>query len=563
MSGDSNSNDAVPSIWTTGTTEGFKTGSWRTALPRHIDAPSPCHAACPVNGDIALWIGRARARDLRGAWEILTRHNPFPAVAGRICHHPCEAACNRAGFDGSLAICRLERHVGDRALAEGWAFTPIEASRRERIAVVGGGPSGLSAAFHLRRRGYAVTLFESRPQLGGLMRYGIPSYRLARSVLDGEIARIVALGIDVRCGVAMDTPEDFERLRAGFDAVYLAIGARCQKRLPRLDYTRPWVMDGADYLDQANAGAPPALGARVVVIGGGSAALDAARSARRAGHAVTILALESEAQMPAQREEVAEALEEGVALCAGAMLTGAVDMGDAGLSLRCVRVRFEAGSARGQFTVTPVAGSEFALAADAIVTSIGQDPDLAPLAPALAADGALLKTDRRLATSLDRVYAGGDVASMARFVTEAIGMGQRAASEIDRALRGSAQGADEDSADAGSESSAEPVVALAAINTFYYPGQARAAEQRLEIAQRLASDTEVQIGFDLEQALAETQRCFSCGTCIGCDNCVHYCPDLAVRREAGGYVVLTDYCKGCGLCVKECPTGAMKMVEER
>jgi len=549
-----NAQDAVPSIWTTGTTEVFKTGTWRAALPQHIHAPSPCHAACPVNGDIAEWIGRARARDFHGAWEILTRHNPFPAVAGRICHHPCEAACNRAGYDGSLAICRLERHVGDRALAENWAFAPAEASREERIAVVGGGPSGLSAAFHLRRRGYAVTLFESRPELGGLMRYGIPSYRLARSVLDGEIARILALGIDARCGESMETPEDFDRLRSGFDAVYLAIGARCQKRLPRLDYTQSWVMDGADYLARANAGAAPALGKRVVVIGGGSAAIDVARSARRAGHEVTILALESVSQMPAQREEVIEAMEEGVALVDGAMLTEVFDGGSAGLVLSCVRVRFEGGATRGQFTVTPVADSEFALEADAIVPSIGQDPDLAPLSAMLEADGAVLKADQHQATSVERVYAGGDVSSMARFVTEAIGMGKRAAREIDRVLRGNSQGAD--------DADAEPVVELAAVNTFYYPRQARAVEQRLPAAQRLGSDAEVQIGFDLEQALAETERCFSCGTCIECDHCVHCCPDLAVKREAGGYVVLTDYCKGCGICVKECPTGSMRMIEE-
>lgn len=546
-----NARDPAPTTWTTGTTEVFMTGTWRSALARHIQAPSPCHVACPMNGDIAEWIGRARARDFRGAWEILTRHNPFPAVAGRICHHPCEAACNRTGYDQPLAICRLERFVGDQALAEGWAFAPVETSRKERIAVVGGGPSGLSAAFQLRRRGYAVTLLESRAELGGLMRYGIPSYRLARSVLDGEIARIVALGIDVRCGEAMGTSADFERLRREFDAVYLAIGAGRQKRLPRLDYTQPWVMDGADYL--ARASAAPALGKRVVVIGGGSAAIDVARTALRAGHEVAILALESVAQLPAQREEVAEALEEGVRLVDGAMLTEAFDAGSAGLVLKCLRVQFEAGAKKGQFNVTPIAGSEFTLDADAIVPSIGQDPDLAALSVVLETDGALLKADRQQATSVERVYAGGDVTSMARFVTEAIGMGKRAAQAIDRALRRSAP-------DAGDT---EAVVALGSINTFYYPRQARAAEQRLDVAQRLASDCEVQIGFDLERALAETERCFSCGTCIYCDNCVIYCPDMAVQRANGGYVVLTDYCKGCGLCVKECPTGSMKMVEER
>lgn len=548
----------VPTTWTTGTTEVFKTGTWRTALPQHIEAPSPCHAACPVNGDIAEWIGRARERDFRGAWEILTRHNPFPAVAGRICHHPCEAACNRAGFDGSLAICRLERYVGDHALAERLAFAPVQSTRRERIAIVGGGPSGLSAAFHLRRRGYAVTVFESRPELGGLMRYGIPSYRLARSVLDGEIARIVALGIDVRCGEALTTRADFERLREEFDAVYLSIGARCQKRLPRLDYTRPWVMDGADYLAQANTGSPPALGRRVVVIGGGSAAIDVARSARRAGHDVTILALESVLQMPAQREEIGEALEEGIRLFDGAMLTAVVENERGGLTLTCVRVRFETGAQRGQFTVTPVAGSEFSLESDAIVPSIGQDPDLAPVQGMLDSDGALLKVDGRQAASLERVYAGGDVASMARFVTEAIAMGKRAAREIDLALGGGTEVATDLSG-----KKTEPIVNLAAINTHYYPKQARTVERRVDVAQRLETAAEVQIGFDLEQALAETERCFSCGTCILCDNCVHYCPDLAVKREAGGYVVLSDYCKGCGVCVKECPTGSMKMTEEQ
>jgi NADPH-dependent glutamate synthase beta subunit-like oxidoreductase len=541
-----------PPIWTTGTTEVFKTGTWRSALPRHIRAPSPCHAACPVNGDIAEWIGRARERDFRGAFDILTRHNPFPAVAGRICHHPCEAACNRAQVDGALAICRLERFVGDRALAEGWAFAPVEAAREERVAIVGGGPSGLSAAFHLRRRGYAVTLLESRDELGGLMRYGIPSYRLARDVLDAEIARILALGVEVRTGEPLATPADLARLRGEFDAAYLAIGAACQKRLPALDYAAPWAMDGAEYLARWNAGAPPLLGRRIAVIGGGSAALDVARSARRAGHEVTILALETAAQLPAQREEVAEALEEGIALSDGTMLTAAAPGPAGGLTLECVRVRFEPGPVRGRFTVTRIEGSAFALEADAVVTAIGQDPDLAALAGALPVDGALLAVDDRQATGVPGVFAGGDAASMARFVTEAIGMGKRAALEIDRLLSGVA----------GGDAPVEPVVPLAAINTHYHEPRARAPERRAPMVRRLAGAAEVQLGLEIEQALAESERCFSCGTCIHCDNCVTYCPDLAVRREGDGYVVLTDYCKGCGVCVRECPTGSMAMQDE-
>jgi NADPH-dependent glutamate synthase beta subunit-like oxidoreductase len=543
-------NGPIPPIWTTGSTEVFKTGSWRAALPQHIRAPSPCHAACPVNGDIAEWIGLARAGDTRGAWEVLTRHNPFPAIAGRICHHPCETACNRAGFDQPLAICGLERFVGDTALAEGWSFAPPAQERGERIAIVGGGPSGLSAAFQLRRRGYRVTLFEAQPALGGLMRYGIPPYRLARAVLDGEIARIVALGVEVRCGEPLATEEDLQRLRDEYDAVFLATGARRQKRLPQLDDAQPWVMDGAAYLAQSSLGAPPALGRRVVVIGGGSAAFDVARSARRGGHEVTIVALEGTKQLPAQREEIEEALEEGVTLVTGSMLTAARPMAD-GIRLHLVRVRFEPGAQRGRFTVTPLADSDFALMADAVVPSIGQDPDLSALG-LLAADGNLLRVDATQATSAERVYAGGDLASMARFVTEAIGMGKRAAWQIDRVLRG-----------AGAEAAdGEPLVPLAAIATAYYDRQQRAEAARLEPPQRLAGDAEVQLGFDVDAALAEAARCFSCGTCVLCDNCVNVCPDLAVRREGAGYVVLGDYCKGCGLCVRECPTGSMKMVEE-
>ncbi|HEY5635155.1 MAG TPA: NAD(P)-binding protein [Burkholderiaceae bacterium] len=554
-----------PTTWTTGSTEAIRTGTWRAFLPRYVSAPSPCHAACPVSGDIAQWIGLARERDFRGAWETLTINNPFPSIAGRICHHPCETACNRAGFDESLAICKLERHVGDVALAQGWSFAAPAAERAERVAVIGGGPSGLSAAFQLRRLGYQVTLFESMPRLGGLMRYGIPAYRLSRDVLDGEIARIVAMGVEVRCNAAVDDEASLARVRASHDAVYVAVGARRQKRLPQLDPGEPWVVDGARYLAQANDEAAPKLGRRVVVIGGGSAAMDAARSALRAGHEVTVLSLERRSQMPAHADEVDEAIEEGIALCDGAMLERARAANGA-VSLECVRVNFVAGAERGQFRVEPIEQSAFTIEADAIITSIGQDPDLAPYPEAFGRSGALLGVNARLATSVERVYAGGDVASMDRFVTEAVGMGKRAALSIHRELSGAA------GATLGPASTRESppelfadidrLVGLERIATAYYPPAERAPSRRIDLERRVTTDAEVQLGFDLDQALAETTRCFSCGNCIRCDNCFQYCPDLAIRRVPGGYEVLTDYCKGCGVCVRECPTGSMEMVEE-
>ena len=554
---------AIPPIWTTGTTASIRTGTWRAALPRHVQAPSPCHQACPVGGDIAEWIGLARARDFRGAWDVLTRHNPFPAIAGRICHRPCESACNRAGYDEPLAIGCLERFVGDVAIARGYAFAAPALERRERVAVIGGGPSGLSAAFQLRRLGYRVTLIESRGALGGLMRHGIPSYRLARDVLDAEIARVIAMGVEVRLNEAVATPEAWASLRDAHDAVYVATGAQRPRRVPALDYRKPWVVDGAAWLEAANAGAPPALGRRLVVVGGGSAALDVARSARRAGHDVTILALEPRERMPAQREEVDEALEEGIALRDGAMLVRAQTRRGA-VRLECARVRFEQ-RARGEpFTVTPVEGGMFALVADAIVTSIGQDPDLAAL-EGLPANGALAAIDHAQATGAERTWAGGDVASLARFVTEAIGQGRRAAFAIDAALReraGDARGPMPVHTARTGASVRDGAVALAAIATHAHPRASRPAMRRRDPTERVDAGDEVQLGLDVADALAESVRCFSCGTCVGCDGCVVVCPDLAVERVDGGYRVLGDYCKGCGLCVAECPAGAMDMVEE-
>ncbi len=549
---------AVRPTWTTGTTAVIKTGTWRAALPQHRYAPSPCHAACPLHGDIAEWIGQARAGDFAAAWQTLSRHNPFPAVIGRICHHPCEAACNRVDVDGALSICKLERFVGDLALDGGWAYPAPAEGQAQRVAIVGAGPAGLSAAYQLRRRGYGVTVFEAQPEPGGLMRDGIPGYRLARAVLDAEIARLLALGVELRCGQTLDRPA-LQALRDEYDAVLLAFGARRSKRLPQLDYGQPWVVDGADYLastNLGNRGEPPALGPRVLVVGGGSAALDAARSARRAGHAVTILSLEAEAEMPAQREEVIEALEEGIVLADGAQLLAAKP-GPGGLRLDCQRVRLQRGEARGAFTVEALADSGFQLEADAIIVSIGQDPDLSPLTPDFASAGPLLAMDAEGATSVTRVWAAGDLASGARFVSEAIAMGERAALSIVRSLRT----ADGQGVEAAAEA-LQTTVPLADINRHYHPPAARAAAPQLGVEQRLAQGSEVQQGLSMVQALGEAARCYSCGTCTHCDNCVSYCPDLAVLRQGEGYVVLGDYCKGCGLCVRECPTGSMTMLEE-
>ena len=538
-----------PTAWTTGTTEVFKTGTWRAALPLHLARPSPCHQACPVNGHIAEWIGHARTGDLRRAWEVLTLNNPLPAVAGRICHHPCETSCNRAGYDEAVSVCRLERAVGDAAIAAGWSYAPPATEYEGHVAVVGGGPSGLSAAYQLRRRGWRVSLYESRSRLGGLLRYGIPPYRLPRRVLNAEIERIVAMGVNVHHGFVLASPQDLEQLRADHDMVYLAMGAGRPKSLPQLPAQAPWLMQGTDYLARCAEDEAPQLGERVVVIGGGSSAMDVARSARRNGCTVTIVSLESRTALPAQREEVQEALEEGVLLCDGAMLRAIT--GEGPLRLECVRVRFEPGTAGTPPRIEPTGSGSFTLAADAVLTAIGQDAELSPFPPT-AVGGGLLQVDPRQATVVPGVWAGGDLASMARFFSEAVGMGKRAAIDIDRALRGGER----------TDAASAPATRLDEIATWYHPKRQRPEQDRLPVAQRLANSDEVQLALSPEQVQAEAARCFSCGTCTSCDNCFQFCPDLAITHGEAGYAVLADYCKGCGLCVRECPTGSMVMQEE-
>jgi NADPH-dependent glutamate synthase beta subunit-like oxidoreductase/Pyruvate/2-oxoacid:ferredoxin oxidoreductase delta subunit len=546
-------NQPVRAIWTTESTEVIKTGSWRVALPAYVNPPAPCHNACPVDGNIAVWIQFVEKKAYQDAWLTLIENNPLPAVTGRICHRPCEDSCNRAQLDEPIAIRCLERFVGDMALDKGWAIPDIDISKKETIAIVGGGPAGLAAAFHLRRMGYAVTLFEAQPQFGGVLRYGIPSYRLPKDILDAEIQRILALGIDVRTNTRISSQADFEKLRSEFAAVFIATGATVPKRLPQLDYSQPWVIESANYLEQTNVGEQPQSGERVVVIGGGSAAMDVARTARRHGKEVTVLCLEAEPEMPAQRDEVLEAKDEGITLIDGVMLQSVKDRAPGNLQLACIRVNFEAGAERGEFEVTPIPGTEFNVDADTIVPAIGQDPDTTSLQELLHVEVGLVQVDEQCETSLGGVFAGGDLVTMERFVTVAFGFGKQAAIEIDRNLRSETK---------GRELPSLPNVPIDVINTHYHPQASRAKQRLVSAAERQTSFDEVELALPGGEVLAESQRCFSCGNCTFCDNCFYYCPDMAINRQNGGYSVNDDYCKGCGLCVRECPTGAIVMRQE-
>ncbi len=543
-------------LWSDRDSSARLTGTWRSALPAYVSPPSPCHQACPVHGEIASWIHQFAQKQTREAWLTLMENNPLPAVIGRICHHPCQEFCNRTQHDETVGICSLERFIGDRALSEGWQIVPPSTQRPEHVAIVGGGPAGLSAAYQLLRRGYRVTLYDAGAALGGLMRHGIPDYRLNKAVLEAEIQRIVDLGLEVHLNRRISGPRQLRALARKFNAVFLATGASSARHLPMLDYAAPYVIDSADFLAAVNAGKPTGAGKRVLVIGGGSAAMDVARSARRLDRGVSVLALESAEQLPAQRTEVTEAFEEGVHILTEAMMTS-VAAGDAlgrdGVEISCTKVLFTPAHGSVEATITPVEGSEFVLRADTIIPAIGQQVDTGCWGDLLAAEDGLIGVGPELMTSHEGIYAGGDLVSMDRFVSAAIGMGKEAALAVHARF---------DKAAARGRHEVAEGVPFQAINTAYHARAPRNKRSSLPVVARVDNFDEVQAALSETAALAEAQRCFSCGHCIFCDNCYYYCPDMAIRKLEQGYEVIADYCKGCGLCVQECPTGAVDMFGE-
>src|SRR5512141_2443216 len=523
-----------------------KTGSWRTLRPVYLDRLPPCNHACPAGEDIQGWLYHAEGGDYEAAWRALTENNPLPAMMGRVCYHPCQGACNRAQLDEAVGINAVEHFLGDEAIRRGWKFARPEKESGKRVLVVGAGPSGLSAAYHLRRLGHAVTIVEAGPLAGGMMRFGIPKYRLPRDVLDGEVQRIVDLGVTI------EYDRKVTDIRAamhdgGFDAAFLAVGAHSAKRafIPAGSAAR--MMDAVAVLRSMEGADKPMLGRRVVVYGGGNTALDVARTAKRLGATEAVIVYRrNREKMPAHDFEVEEALQEGVLI---KWLSTIKNMADEG-TLTVEKMRLDE-------TGFPQPTGEFeTLEADSLVLALGQDVDLSLLngVPGLAIKEGTVVVGANMMTGYAGIFAGGDMVPSERTVTVAVGHGKKAARHIDAWLRGGTY----------APAPKHEIASADKLNTWYYGEAPKTLRPILETARRTSTFEEVVQGLDESNALYEARRCLSCGNCFECDNCYGVCPDNAVIKlgPGMGFEFNLDYCKGCGICAQECPCGAIQMVPE-
>ena len=530
-----------------GSSRANKTGAWRTERPVYADLMPPCNNACPAGENIQQWLYNAEEGQAgyEAAWRQIMADNPFPAVMGRVCYRPCETACNRAKLDAAVGINSVERFLGDEAIRRGWRMPATPASTGKRVLVIGAGPSGLSAAYHLTRLGHAVTIKDAAAAPGGMMRYGIPKYRLPRDILDAEIDRIVAMGVTLELNAPVtDLPGVLEAGR--FDAAFVAVGAHIGRRayIPAGDSAR--ILDAVSVLHDMEGGSPPMLGRRVAVYGGGNTAMDAARTARRLGAAEAVVVYRrTRERMPAHDIEVTEALEEGVTM----RWLSTVARADEG-KLLIEKMRLDE-------TGLPQPTGEFEdLAADCLILALGQNADLTVLedVPGVTFADGVVQVGPDLMTGHPGIFAGGDMVPAERTVTVAIGHGKKAARGIDAWLRGQA-------------STAPPKHELAefgGLNTWYYSDAPAALRPQLDAARRISTFDEVVGELDESTALFEARRCMSCGNCFECDNCFGVCPDNAVIKLGPGnrYRIDYDYCKGCGICAAECPCGAIVMEPE-
>jgi formate dehydrogenase (NADP+) beta subunit len=522
------------------------TGPTRTRRPIYVDLLPPCNNACPAGENIQEWLALAQASKFREAWEVLVRDNPLPAVHGRVCYHPCETNCNRKEVDSAISIHAVERFLGDLAAEQSWS-PPIEgAPSGKRVLIVGAGPSGLSAAYHLTRLGHAVEIREAGPLPGGMLHFGIPAYRLPRKDLMREIARIEKMGVKI---VLNHKVEDVlaEKFAGGFDAVFIAIGAHVSKHvdIPARDAVK--VLDAVSLLRGVSTGQTPLLGRRVVVYGGGNTAMDAARTLRRLGAEEALIVYRRDrAHMPAHAFEADEALAEGVKI---KWLTTIKTIEGGDLTVERMQV-----DAQGRAQPT---GQFETLQADAVVLALGQDSDSGFLRkiPEIQfhADGTVIVAPNMM-TGYPGIFAGGDMVPSERTVTIAVGHGKKAARHIDAWLRGG-------SYDKGDR---PPIVDFTMLNLPIYTDAAPSTQRELPLPDRVSGFNEVLASLSERETVYEAKRCLSCGNCFECDNCYAACPEDAIIKLGPNQRYKYDFtkCTGCAVCFEQCPCHAIEMIPE-
>ena len=524
------------------------TGSIRKSKPEYVDFFPPCNNACPAGENIQEWLSLAQEGKIEDAWRKLTEQNPMAAIHGRVCYHPCENSCNRKDLDSSVSIHAVERFLGDEALKNNWQFYPPKTLTGKKIMIVGAGPSGLSAAYHLRKLGHEVTIFEAGPVAGGMMNFGIPAYRMPRNILQAEIKRIENFGVKIVLNYKV---QDIlkEKENGGFDAVFVAIGAHLAKKVNIPAQEASKILDAVSFLKEAdeNSDNKPLLGRRVAIYGGGNTAMDAARTAKRLGadEAMIIYRRDRE-HMPAHEFEADEALSEGVKIH---WLSSIKNMETSSITVEKMQVIDGKAVPTGEYET---------LEADSLILALGQEADTDFLKHiegiTFKEDGTTVEVNPSMMTGYPGIFAGGDMVPSERTVTIATGHGKKAARNIDAWLRNTTY----------EKPTNNPLVTIEKLQIWFKTNAEAKAQQHLEIEKAVETFDEIVAGYTTEEAVYEAQRCLSCGNCFECDSCYGACPEGAISKngKGEGYTINYDLCTGCGVCAEQCPCHALDMVLE-
>lgn len=567
--------DIPPLSISVGTMLWNKTGTWRYLKPVYSSKTPPCNEGCPAGNDIEGIMVLVKEGKFREAWKLIKEENPFPGVCGRVCFHPCESSCNRREYDEALSIQAIERFVADSPFKTNQEKSVGHLRRKEKVAIIGSGPAGLTCAYHLARIGYSVTVFESYSSPGGILRIGIPEYRLPRSILDQEISEIESLGVEIRTDSQIGKDLSFDDLR-NFQAIFIAVGAHQSRSLGIEGERLEGVMPGLEFLRRVKEKERISIGKRVVVIGGGNVAVDVARSAWRLGAKVQMVCLESREEMPAFSDEISETEAEGIEIIPSAMPIRITKDRGRSKKIDFIKVKLAEPKPDGSLNPIPIPKTEFSLRADFVATAIGEVPNLSFLPQEVLIEKGVIKTDEMGFIHPKGYFAGGDVVNPHHTVAGAIGSGKRAALAIHEYFQGGLLREKIRMVWVGEKGAISlkkyfhplegyanpPVIHFKEINLDYFEHQERVKIKKLSVKNRTGGFKEIYAGLDQEEALKEASRCFNCGVCNGCDNCWVYCPDLAVKKKDDHYEIDYDYCKGCGICFEECPRSAIILMEE-